>query len=222
MDLKDLELELIAEGDLIIKTLQQGSWEENSIITWVDECKKNKNGLILDLGSYNGIYAILAGLYSNNKIIAFEALKRNADKTAANIKLNKLSDRIDVYNLAVGDSNIDNGILYTNKGLKYPTASTLVKSTAKKNYIDTQDIQIRRLDSLISTRVTLMKIDIENSEVSALKGAIQILKKDTPTLLISLFNKDYMKEAFTFLKQLGYKSFNQIIETGIGKNYIVK
>lgn len=51
-------------------------------------------------------------------------------------------------------------------------------------------VQVRRLDSLLSDRkVTYIKMDIEGSELAALRGAERIIREKRPKLAISVYHK---------------------------------
>lgn len=55
-------------------------------------------------------------------------------------------------------------------------------------------------------RVDFVKIDVERMEVEVLNGAMKILKKYKPILLIEVL-KSPQQEIFDLIKPLGYKIF---------------
>lgn len=50
-------------------------------------------------------------------------------------------------------------------------------------------IQIVTLDKVIDEKPTFIKMDIEGAELSALKGAVRIIKENSPTLAICVYHK---------------------------------
>ncbi len=53
----------------------------------------------------------------------------------------------------------------------------------------TESIKIVALDEVIDERPTFIKMDIEGAELSALKGAAQIIKTNSPKLAICVYHK---------------------------------
>ena len=72
-------------------------------------------------------------------------------------------------------------------------------------------ISIDTLEEIKSSKIDLIKIDIEGNELAALQGAIKTIEKDKPTIIVELLRK-WMKpfghqpqEVVEILNKLGYE-----------------
>lgn len=220
--LKYIEFDLIKENDLIADSLLKGTLEAKALERWITECRKAKDGLILDIGSYNGLYAILAAKVSNNKILAFEPLKNNYDRILENLVINNLSNNVTVYNFALGDSDSKRE-MHTTRDIPNPTASTFNPEFVKANYKDTANIKMVMLDTLldIEEKISIIKIDVEKFEEAVLKGASKILKRYKPKIFIELLDSKQKKFTFNYLTQFGYKNIELLGDNTKDRNYII-
>ena len=104
-----------------------------------------------------------------------------------NLKMNpNLSSRIDV--LGFGLSDVSNTLPEVRQ-----SESIADGDVAPDAQIDSTSTAIRTLDDLVETgrvtRVDFIKMDIEGSELAALRGAEQTLRRFKPKLAISLYHK---------------------------------
>ena len=78
------------------------------------------------------------------------------------------------------------------------------------------DVIIKKLDEYDIRNITLVKIDVEFSEVNVLMGSLQTLSESKPVLFIECGMIDNLKSLTDVLKPLGYKiknvHANRIIE----------
>lgn len=76
------------------------------------------------------------------------------------------------------------------------SASSINENITTHEGLIKETIQITTLDKeCINRTVGLIKMDIEGAEYSAIKGALETIKRDKPVLLISLYHtaKDFSK-----------------------------
>jgi FkbM family methyltransferase len=156
-----------------------------------------------DLGACEGrfsIYAALKGL----RVYSLEPNRANFDVMQMNIKLNRLEDKIKVFNLGVGEKNQD-AILQIGQpwagGHQKVVRHNQVRSDLSFSFVETEQIKIVSLDSLVSLKGLetpfAMKIDIDGSEVPFLKGALNILKNRLLKKII--FELDKQDSNFDFI-----------------------
>jgi FkbM family methyltransferase len=179
----------------------------------------NKNFLSIDIGMFRGVYSFLLSKYSES-VIGFEANPIMFNYLNKNLR--KIVKNIEIYNIALSNKT---GIADLKIPLRY-------KSYYKKNFedfyegglatihpennLENKDIEIFKtklnlLDNIkFNNKVGFIKIDVEGHEQCVLEGAINILKKDKPNLLIEIEKKhrgDSIKSTFDFLNAFGYKSY---------------
>lgn len=133
-----------------------------------------KDEIFLDIGCYDGFTSLefIKRCPEYNSIHAFEPDPINFLKVYE--KLNRLP-RIHCYNFGIGNEN-------TVLKLKSQGDASQI---AEDGDID---IQIKRLDDVIKSSVTLIKMDIEGAEISALEGAKQTIISNHPRIAVSVYH----------------------------------
>lgn len=183
-----------------------------------------KDWLYIDAGSYNADFiTTLANkvsirnstfyIFEPNKIF-YNAIIHSLDKTI-NYK---------IFNIALCD---EDGVM---DFMQVPSSTSHIidkKYNAYKDSIDKKDIdsiQTRRLDSIIKNeKVGWIKIDIEWAEWSMLKWATEILKRDKPILLLSIYHRwdDLFKlQEFLIDLDLNYKFFIRHYSLSVAKTIL--
>lgn len=171
--------------------------------------------IFFDIGANQGYYSILASklVGDKGKVVAFEP-----DPNAFKILQKNKRDNIIILNYAV--SNINSKIPFYSFGV-LSTLSSLVETQVKEIEIKRKikpsivTVNAITLDSFCSDYKIFpnyIRLDIEGSEVFALKGAEEILNKQNLVIISEIWfrnSKIYTlhKEAVEFLTKLGYKSY---------------
>lgn len=151
-----------------------------------------KNDVVIDCGGCWGDTTLefAASVGEQGKVYVYEFIPLNKNILEKNIDLNPiLGDRIELLNNAVWEhSEID--IYYKDEG---------PGSRVQFEKFDTQEgiSKTLSIDDLVKlknmNKVDFIKMDIEGSELPALKGAINTLKRFRPKLAISIYHsmEDY-------------------------------
>ena len=110
----------------------------------------------------------------------------NELKTSANC-FNNIAENFQIFQIAIsskdGINNFNSANSQINKR-KHVTGYGSMLSVKGKEYV-----LAMMLDSIyVNSSVTFLGMDIEGEELEALKGAIQLLKRNTPDLAISLYH----------------------------------
>ncbi len=177
---------------------------------------------VWDIGTERGWFTLqMAALVAENgRVDSFEAFPPTVKKLKANVDLNKFS-WVSVNGVAVSDSNskmwfvppsneVTKHVSFLNhcNGVGYLTdtfqpGAIEVTTINLDDYYASQNIQ----------KLSLIKIDIEGAEVSALKGARKLILKDKPIIAIE-FNRQTALRASSSVEELnellvsyGYKLF---------------
>ncbi len=180
---------LIVNGDFKIKCSDSQYFDPHLIKL------KNKE-VFVDCGAADGIdserFLLKAGIGS--KSIMIEPDKRNIE-----ILESKLG-QLDCCSI------INKGVWSSTRLLKFFTNDNLYAGSFSDNQYDGEeatDVSVVALDDIIHQEVTLLKMDIEGSEMEALKGAKTIIKKNKPRCAICIYHKpEHLYEIGLYLKSL--------------------
>ncbi|HUB29216.1 MAG TPA: FkbM family methyltransferase [Terracidiphilus sp.] len=138
----------------------------------------------LDLGACFGdtALAFASAVGESGCVHSFDFMPLHAAILQQNLEMNpQLSSRVRFHAFGVGaeDSEAKNGC----------TRATIDPGAR----VDTDSVPIRSIDSLVASgevqRVDFIKMDIEGSELDALKGAVKTLRQFKPKLAISLYHR---------------------------------
>ncbi len=157
------------------------------------------NGIVFDIGSQYGDYAIACNkLYGSKLVIAFEPLQRNYRIAKRNIKLSKADDSVSIHNVAISNQEIigiDDGGMLNNtfdSGKLY-----------KPNFLVLDNL-IKRLECDYTLKIDIIKIDVEGFEMNVLESCLNTIKKYKPKLIIETHTFDLYKKVSYLLTDLGY------------------
>lgn len=183
-----------------------------------------QDGLYIDAGSYNADFiTTLANKVSidNSRFYIFEPNKVFYNQIKINLdkKIN-----YEIFNVALCDKDA------TMEFMQIPSSTSHIidkKYNAYKNTVDKNDIatiKTNKLDTIIKEeKVAGIKIDIEGSESSMLKGATKIIKRDRPILLLSIYHKwdDLFKlQDYIMSLNLNYKFYIRHYSLSVAKTIL--
>jgi FkbM family methyltransferase len=154
-----------------------------------------QGAIFYDLGACEGRFSIYAGL-KGHKVVAFEPEKMNYETFVKNISLNNLDDFITAENAGVDEAD---GTAIMNIGQPWAgghqkvVEHNNVRSDVEFEFKSKQEINIISFDSYIEkskvASPVFLKIDIDGSEISLLKGA-QNAFKDARKVIFELSKTD--------------------------------
>ena len=155
--------------------------KENNFTDYYDfdllSCDENE--VLVDVGAYTGDsaldYILCYGKYK--KIYCYEITADSVLKLQENLR--EYPD-IDIRNKGVGDKN---SVMYLDDK-KDQSGNRITDGNGETA------VEVVRLDDDISEEITLLKMDIEGSEISALKGAAGHIKSEKPKLLICVYHSN--------------------------------
>ena len=168
-------------------------------------------GDLLDVGANIGIMSYhLSKTFADRKILAIEPVPSNLE-VLIKIKENFKLDNVEVIPIAVGDE--DNQeiemILPINGKVKMQGLAHVVHDTITEwNSGEKFKITSETLDKIAGDhKISGIKMDIENYEFFALKGAQQILDRDHPIVYLELWDNDNRDQCFSLLESKGYEAY---------------
>jgi FkbM family methyltransferase len=175
-----------------------------------DEIEKIQNyvkqgDIVIDVGGNIGFFVLILDelVGKEGKIFSFEPSKRLKDRLEKTIKINNIQN-VTIVNLALGESEGSTTLHYNPK----QTGLSSIVTDFDKSSIS-EEIQITTLDKFlenITGRISFLKIDTEGYEPQVLKGAMEFIKRDKPTIYIELGGnyQNSSAEALKILKELNY------------------
>ena len=179
---------------------------------------KDGEGSVLDVGANIGIMtAHLGQLLPNTTIHAFEPMPTNISvlrKIIAkfNLKLVKL------HEIAVGETSGSVKMILPQNGKTKMQGLSHVKheSITEWNEGEEFEVELDTLDNQLKTeKIQGIKIEVENFEYFALKGAKELLERDHPIIYAELWDNQNRTNCFDILTSLSYQAFivknNQLI-----------
>lgn len=175
--------------------------------TWIAKTsyKYIKNGdTVYDLGAHIGYTSILFSKFVGNsgQVHAFELLPSVAKNyLVKNMDTNGITN-VKVHAIGLADKKENVNIFVGNT----------MMGTLSKNGHKSQQSEICKIDTLdnfiAENRISppkLIKIDVEQSEITCLRGAMETIKKYRPTLIIEFHSLELLRAGFKVLTELGYQ-----------------
>ena len=170
----------------------------------------NKNKLLfIDCGCNYGFYSFYtASLSENNLILSIEASKDTSDEFIKNLNLNGFKN-INFFNNAVSNT-IDETISF------YESVNDWESSQTHNNFNFASELKVKsiKIDSLVkeyslNDYVVIIKLDVEGNEINVIKGALEVIKKSEPLIIIEFSkyifeNKDNIDYLNNFLNKYDY------------------
>ena len=175
--------------DFLIADEEAASWygSPNQVMPERQWCRAHirRGDVIVDCGAHHGMMTVLFALWTgpSGRVISYEALPWNAEVARQNVKMNGLAN-VEVRAVGVGDSakritasNSTNNVVVAQAGLVSSKGSESV------------DVQLVRLDDDLGRgfEADFLKVDVEGSDLQALRGARHLLRS-RPIVDLELHN----------------------------------
>lgn len=164
--------------------------------------------IFFDIGSHHGFYSLLAHKISKRvQIHAFEPTQTHYNVLKKNIAL---YPNIIANEIALTEHKGEITFYENIKG-KSTIEKDFFKNTSSANDFHAIKVQSTTLDCYCNEKKifpTFIKLDVEGSELSVLKGSLETLKKASPVIAIELWSKPYDNsnhiKAVNLLHENGY------------------
>ena len=169
--------------------------------------------VFLDLGANIGYFSLLVATnFPSVKVISFEPVQELFQNMNDNISLNSIKN-ISTVHAAVGETSEEKELF-----VAAPDNLGMSSFYQPGNYSGkTERVKVVTIDDWFKTsglsKMDVIKLDIEGSELAALKGMKEILQKQKPILIVevnpetlSMFNLKPF-DIYDYLKQLNFEGF---------------
>jgi FkbM family methyltransferase len=152
-----------------------------------------QSGMVFfDVGANVGFFTLIGAraVGPTGRVYAFEPNPAAREILEENIVANHLEDRIAVLPWALGDVPVKGMLL---------TRNLFTAHLAPHGDLE---VEVRRLDDLDLPHPDLVKIDVEGSEESVIRGMRQLLAHEPPHLIVE--THDDSKQVARILQEAGY------------------
>ncbi len=168
--------------------------------------------IVTDVGAFIGLYtvALASRVGPSGKVVAFEPNPKNFSLLKAQVELNKVSERVELIQTAVGTK--DGTVFFEANRSSESKVSPISENGS-------QSVKCVSLDTIFSTEhIDILKIDVEGYEEEVLKGAVRLLRdsRRAPRIIYIEVHPYNWKEIGTtaesllsFLRECRYQIFDQ-------------
>lgn len=175
---------VMIDDDRICLSIKSGvPFEPDSLKVWAEMCKPGTE--VLDVGAYSGLFSIAAAKLGARPV-AIEPLPQMVDRLIENAVANEV--KIMLIRGAASDVDEKSQRIGFNERVFLTSGASLSrKGGAGIN------VHVIRIDSLNMENVSAIKIDVERHEVNVLQGAMKLINKCLPKLMIETLDADARK-----------------------------
>ena len=178
------------------------------------------NPICVDCGASYGNHTVFyAKVLKAKRVTSFEPHPESYIGLHKTILANNLEDTVTIYNHGLSARFEDIG-LFATKPEYIGALQFLYKSELVESPIDSVTAESKPLDSVISTYVDYLKIDVEGMEMEVLEGAKKLISKYRPIIFIEVWGKNKVnRELFkSWMKVNRYENVCRVS----GPNFLIR
>lgn len=178
-----VEAELFDHGDRNVIHEVKGGYEPETLDAWIRAIHPGKAAI--DVGAYTGLYSIFA-VKCGAVVAAFEPMPENIWRFKVNTRHNKVHSDIHLFETAVSDF-VGDATLNYNSRVPLTTGASL--EVYDLHHDSRYKVKVLTIDAIGIVDVKVMKIDVERHEPSVIRGALTVIDRDKPELIIECLNE---------------------------------
>lgn len=166
--------------------------------------------LIVDGGANIGNHSVFFAGVIGAPVVAFEPQPHNFELLLANLHLNRLEEKVDARNKAIGERTGRIELVQAmqdNFGSFTADPAFLQKTVGTANSGDKFEVSLATLDEELANfrdSISIIKLDLEGMELSALQGARRIIMESTPVIAVECFTRSQYLHIKEFLTPYDY------------------
>jgi FkbM family methyltransferase len=190
------------------QAILNGNVHEPDTIRFIAE--NSGDGHIVHAGT--GFGDFLPGIANSCKatIWTFEPNQENYFCAKKTIELNKLAN-VNLFNVGLGKEQKKSFLRVEQNNKKLGPRCEIFESKELLQAGELESIEIVPLDSIIhqDTKVTIIHLDVEGYEQEVLSGALEIINKNSPLIILEI-HKEALKYN-EFMESIGYSPIKHLI-----------
>ena len=172
---------------------------------------------VFDIGSYTGLYALVATKSNKKlKVFAFEPNPNLFSALNRNLTLNRVRN-VKSEQMAL-DKEPGKAYLYLNHEIHTSIGSLIQSSSSGKKILINKTTLDLYCESNSINSIDLIKIDVEGYETNVLQGALSIIMKSSPIILMESLSQRTLETQYDILSKLGYLNPMQVNGDGYDLN----
>jgi FkbM family methyltransferase len=184
-----LRVRLFLGNDLSRCLFVGGSFEPNEFALVAKILEPDM--VVVDGGANDGLYSLFAAsrVGRGGRVVAVEPSRRELERLRANLRLNRLNN-VEVREAALGSKHGTAQIAIAERA--HEGQNTLGSRIANREVmaVRQETVTLETVDEIVDDlaleRLDLIKLDVEGSEVEALKGASGAISRFRPLLLVEV------------------------------------
>jgi len=189
-----------------LRAHKTGKFQEEPILEWVR--KQNLKGTYIDCGAHIGNHTLFfAAFCPSQEIIAiegeptiFDLLRNNIQRNLSKVEWAKVKPYGDAVWSKTGEKVQFAKIPHNNAG-----HSHIINTGGRKGEAPATMAKTIALDDIpLKHPLTLLKIDVEDTEEQVIEGAMKTLEKHKPIIIIERHTQAQLKTIMDQLKPVGY------------------
>lgn len=195
----------------------RGEFFEYQLLEHIRE--RYSGGTFIDAGSQLGNHSLYFAKFCNpRQVIAIEPVDFLYQWQQQIYALNGVTDRIHVYNCALGSRG--------GRGEMERFGPNL----GQFRLVPGNEVRVETLDSIVDREraddVKVVKLDVERDELRALQGAIRLLSEQKPALFVEIWDREEYPDDYPaiaqFLAGFGYEQAGPMFEIGKIYEFVAK
>lgn len=173
----------------------RGVFYEHHMLEYI--AQRYNGGTFIDAGSSIGNHALFFAKFCNCNVISIEPIMTSLALQRKILELNGVIDKVKFVNAAIGAKN------------GYCNMFRFGPGVGHWKVMKGDKTEVRTLDSIVEkfglTDVSLVKLDVEWSEIPALKGTLKLIESQHPAFFIESNTKEEIAQIKRILGKYKYR-----------------
>ena len=219
--LDDLRVRIYPANEVYRSLFVQGVYDPNLLVAVMSLLKEGS--VLVDIGANMGLFSLLSAkqVGVQGRVLAVEPSSRDFERLVENVKLNGLEEIVTTTRCSISDKAGKVQIAIASE--ERSGLNTIGREFSSKGVekLRIEEVEAQTVDQLVLSeslhRLDVLKLDVEGSEVLALKGAQLTIETFRPAIILGSNETTleacgtHITELATIIRRMHYKAY-QIVE----------